>query len=298
VPVPVSVIMIFKDEERFLEEAVESVFQQAFDGWELLLVDDGSTDASGGIAQRHVGRRPGHVRYLRHPGGANLGTGASRNLGLRHGRGRFVAFLDADDVWLPSKLEEQVALMRQRPDVGLVYGPVELWHSWTGAPGSRPDEFMELGVPTETVIPPPRLLPQLIENRYQTPTTSGSLLRRDVVERVGGVDSTFRGMYEDQTLFAKVLSVSPTYVSGRCWTRYRQREDSLSAHFDATVPYARGRLPYLLWAQDYLLAAGIGDGEVWSALRRELRAARHPRLTELGGRARRALPGRLRGRRS
>src|SRR3954470_15736661 len=112
VSLPVSVVVIFKDEERFLAEAVDSVFRQTFDGWELLLVDDGSTDASGEIAREQLARRPGHVRYLRHPGGANLGTGASRNMGAARARGRFLAFLDADDVWLPAKLAEQVALMR------------------------------------------------------------------------------------------------------------------------------------------------------------------------------------------
>lgn len=292
--VPVSVVMIFKDEERFLGEAVESVFGQTFDGWELVLVDDGSTDASGQIAQQQTARRPGHVRYLQHPGGGNLGTGASRNLGIEHARGTYVAFLDADDVWLPQKLAEQVALMRELPEVGLLYGPVELWHSWAEDTGPDADVFVELGVPPETVVPPPRLLAQLIENRFQTPTTSGSLLRRDVVEAVGGVDSAFRGMYEDQTLFTKVLAVAPTYVAGRCWTRYRQRADSLSARFDRSVPYHRGRLRYLEWAQRYLASTDLRDEEVWRTLRREIRAARHPHVTRLAQEVARRLPGRLR----
>lgn len=137
--VPVSVIVVFKDEERFLQEAVDSVFGQRFDGWELLLVDDGSSDGSVEIARRQVERRPGAVRYLQHPGGANLGISASHKLGLDHARGTFVAFLDGDDVWLPAKLAEQTSLMREHPDVGLVYGPVELWHSWSGASGAGSD---------------------------------------------------------------------------------------------------------------------------------------------------------------
>jgi glycosyltransferase involved in cell wall biosynthesis len=291
VSIPVSVIIIFRNEQRFLEEAIDSVFAQRFDGWELLLVDDGSTDASGEIARQQIGRRPGHVRYLQHAGGRNLGTGASRNLGIEQAGGRYVAFLDGDDVWLPDKLVDQVALAFEHPDVGLLYGPVELWYSWTAESGDRPDGFIDLGVPTESVIPPPRLLPQLVENRCQTPTTSGSLLRREVVERVGGVDTAFRGMYEDQTLFTKMLATSPTYVSGRCWTRYRQREDSLSARFDSAVPYHRGRLRYLRWAEQYLASIGVRDAAVWQTLRRELFAARHPRLTNLRRRLSMVPPG-------
>ncbi|MDK3256758.1 glycosyltransferase family 2 protein [Blastococcus capsensis] len=297
---PVSVVVVFKDEERFLPEAVDSVFGQRFDGWELLLVDDGSSDASAEIAREQVGRRPGAVRYLQHPDGANLGISASRKLGMDAAHGSFVAFLDGDDVWLPDKLGDQAALMRAHPEVGLVYGPVQLWHSWSAASAVH-DHFVDLGVPPETLVPAPRLLPQLIENRYQSPTTSGSMLRRDVVDRVGGVDVRFRGMYEDQVLFTKLLAVSATYVSGRCWTRYRQRPDSLSARFEDAVPYHVGRLVYLRWAEDHLAATGTTDPEVWRSLRRELSAARHPRLTRLrhgvGARVRHGLGARLRARR-
>lgn len=272
---------------------MDSVFAQRFDGWELLLVDDGSTDSSAEIARRQVGRRPGWVRYLQHPGGANLGISASRKLGMDAARGSFVAFLDGDDVWLPDKLGEQTALMREHPDVGLVYGPVQLWHSWSET-STAADHFVDLGVTPETLVPAPRLLPQLIENRYQSPTTSGSMLRRDVVDRVGGVDVRFRGMYEDQVLFTKVLAVSDTYVSGRCWTRYRQREDSLSAQFEDSVPHEVGRLVYLRWAEDYLAATGTTDPEVWRSLRRELFAARRPRLNRLRQRVGTVLPARRR----
>jgi glycosyltransferase involved in cell wall biosynthesis len=282
--IPVSVVIIFKDEQRFLLEAVESVFEQTSDAWELLLVDDGSTDTSGELARQQAEQHPGRVRYLQHPGQANLGMSASRNLGLAHAQGRYVAFLDADDVWLPTKLEEQVALMLAHADVGLVYGPVQLWHSWVGGPVAPPDEFCDLGVPTDTVIPPPRLLPQLLGNRYQTPTTSGSLLSREVLQRVGGAVADFQGMYEDQVLFTKVLAATSTYVSGRCWTRYRQRQDSTSARFEREVPYPEGRLHFLTWARDHLAATEVTDAEVRRALRWELLAARHPRLVRVGRR--------------
>lgn len=277
----VSVIVVFKDEERFLREAVDSVLQQSSPDWELILVDDGSTDASSEIARQQVGRRPDHVRYLQHPGGANLGISASRNLGLTHARGEYIAYLDGDDVWLPTKLEEQAALMSVHPDVGLLYGPVQLWYSWAGEDASEQDGFIDLGVPTDLVIPPPRLLPQLIQNNYQTPTTSGSMLRRCVVEQVGGAEADFAGMYEDQALFTKVLAVTSTYVSGRCWTRYRQREDSVSATFRHEVPPHVGRLRYLTWAEAYLKTAGVRDRKVWRTLHREMLDARYPRVVRV-----------------
>src|SRR4051812_27035882 len=108
----VSVITIFLDGERFLAEAVDSLLAQTYADWELLLVDDGSSDGSTAIARAYAAGRPERIRYLEHEGHANLGMSASRNLGLQHARGEYVAFLDADDVYRPEKLERQVALLQ------------------------------------------------------------------------------------------------------------------------------------------------------------------------------------------
>ena len=106
----VSVVIIFFNEERFLAEAVASVYAQTYHDWELLLVDDGSSDRSSEIARGYVERDPARVRYLQHPGHVNRGQGAARNLGVRAAQGEWVAFLDGDDVWLPERLERSVAL--------------------------------------------------------------------------------------------------------------------------------------------------------------------------------------------
>src|SRR5215211_5603498 len=90
----VSAIIIFLNAEKFIEEAIESVFGQTYDDWELLLVDDGSTDYSTQIALRYAEHYPEKVRYLEHPGHENRGMSAARNLGLSHARGEYVAFLD------------------------------------------------------------------------------------------------------------------------------------------------------------------------------------------------------------
>ncbi len=134
----VSVIIIFLDAERFIEEAIESVRSQTFRDWELLLVDDGSTDGSSAIARRYTTEHAPRVRYLEHPGHANRGMSAARNLGLAEARGALVAFLDADDVWLPRRLERHVKVLEGRPDVAMVYGPTLLWHGWTGNPTDAP----------------------------------------------------------------------------------------------------------------------------------------------------------------
>jgi glycosyltransferase involved in cell wall biosynthesis len=87
------------------------VLAQTYDSWELMLVDDGSADGSTDIALRYAKQYPKKVRYFEHDGHQNRGASASRNLGISHAKGHYVAFLDADDVWLPHKLEQQVAVI-------------------------------------------------------------------------------------------------------------------------------------------------------------------------------------------
>ena len=279
-PAPaVSCIVIFLNEERFLAEAIASVLAQDHESWELLLVDDGSTDGSAAIARAFVERHPDRVRYLQHAGGANLGMSAARNLGLAHARGRYVGFLDADDVWLPEKLTDQVAILDGRPDVGMVYGRTLLWHSWQPGCGRRSlDHFCDLGVTPDTVVEPPRLLVQLIENRFQTPTTCNALIRRSVIDAVGGFEPEFRGMFEDQVFFMKVCVDQRVYVASRCWAKYRQRDDSRSAHAGAAGQVVEARARLLAWLKAYLEQRGVGAAPVWQALRREQFALRSPRL--------------------
>src|SRR5215204_3697695 len=94
----VSVIIPIWNAVRFLPDAIESVFAQTYPHWELLLVDDASTDGSGAIAREYAEAQPGKVRYLEHEGHQNRGVGASRNLGVWNATGRYIAFLDHDDI--------------------------------------------------------------------------------------------------------------------------------------------------------------------------------------------------------
>src|ERR1700730_2559748 len=106
-----SVVVIFYNAERFLRDAIDSVLGPTEESWELLLVDDGSTDSSASIAREWADRIPEKVHYLQHPDSRNHGMSATRNLGIRISRGQWIAFLDADDLWLPIKLAEQKALV-------------------------------------------------------------------------------------------------------------------------------------------------------------------------------------------
>ena len=286
----VSAIIIFLNEEKFLREAIESVFAQTYDEWELLLVDDGSTDASTEIASRYAGQRQGKVRYLEHEGHQNRGMSASRNLGIRHAKGEYIAFLDADDVWLPHKLERQIEIFESYPAAAMVYGATQYWHSWTGEPEDCQRDYVpRLGIGPDTLIMPPTLLTLSLKSAARTPCPSDFLVRRDVVEDVGGFEEHFCGvyqLYEDQAFLAKAFLKAPIFIAGECWDRYRKHPDScVSVATRAGKKYSAG-LFYLSWLERYLLSQAIKDADLWEALRDKRFRYRHPTLYKLPRRIR------------
>ncbi len=155
----VSVVISFLNAERFLRETMESVFAQTCQSWELLLIDDGSTDASVGISRDYAARFPEKVRYFDHEDHRNRGLTASRNVGIHHARGEFIAVLDSDDVWLPSKLEEQLNILDSHPEVAMVCGASQYWFSWTQQLDDMQKDFVRpIGVRPGQVYHPPSLL--------------------------------------------------------------------------------------------------------------------------------------------
>ena len=298
----VSIITIFLNAAAFLQEAVESVLTQTYENWELLLVDDGSTDASSAIARCYAERYPDRVRYLEHAGHRNRGKSVSRNLGIRHACGDYIALLDADDVFLPDKLQQQVAILKAHPQAGMVYGPTLYWYSWTGKPeDSRRDYLRKLGVQPETLFYPPELLTRFLRDGGMVPCTCGLLARRSVVEHAGGFAETIQDMYEDQVFLARLCLAAPVFVTGTCGDRYRQHPGSSSnqaiqaGEYHPTRPNP-ARYAFLTWLATYLEHQDIRDVALWKALRQAFRPYRHPvayrlldRTRQLGRRLRRGL---------
>ncbi|HZB89950.1 MAG TPA: glycosyltransferase family 2 protein, partial [Stellaceae bacterium] len=106
----VSVVIPAYNRAAFLRRAIDSVLRQSFGDFEIIVVDDGSTDGTDAAVAEHADRR---LRLLRHE--TNRGAAAARNTGIRAASGRLIAFLDSDDEWLPEKLARQVAAMQAAP---------------------------------------------------------------------------------------------------------------------------------------------------------------------------------------
>lgn len=115
----VSIITPCYNAEKYLSQTVESVLSQTWQDWELLIIDDCSSDNSMNII-RDYSRRDARVRYFKteEPSGSPT---LPRNIGIENARGRYIAFLDSDDLWLPTKLEEQVKALVTNPDAAVVF---------------------------------------------------------------------------------------------------------------------------------------------------------------------------------
>ncbi len=276
----VSSIIIFLNAERFIQEAIKSVFAQTYDNWELLLVDDGSTDGSSEVALRYAEQYPSKVRYMEHPGHQNRGMSASRNLGISNAKGEYVAFLDSDDVWLAHKLQQQVAILESHPEASMLYGLSQYWHGWTGNPEDIQRDFVpELGVQTDTLFKPPTLLTLLSPLGNATPPPpSVLLLRREMVKRVGGFEEAFGRVpwaaFEDQAFLTKVYLKEPVFVASKFWNRYRQHPEGCVAVTKRARQYHFVRLFFMNWLEEYLSEQGVEDAEVWRLLREKQRFAR------------------------
>ncbi len=113
----VSVVIPAFNAEQYLSEAVDSVLLQEMNSVEILIVNDGSTDGTSFLITEYEKQYPGIVRGLEHPGRINQGVSRSRLLGLQEAQGEFIALLDADDSFLPGKMEKQLQVFREHPEV-------------------------------------------------------------------------------------------------------------------------------------------------------------------------------------
>ena len=169
-PPTVSVVMAAKNYARFLPAAVESVLAQTVGDWELVIVDDGSTDETPAAVRPYLADQ--RVRYFRSD---RLGQSRAKNLGAGFARGELIAYLDADDAWLPTKLEKQLSLLAANPEVGVCF--------------SRRLLIDEAGTPRPANDPlPPRgrvAGPMFVRNFV---CFSTAVVRRSVLDRIGGFD--------------------------------------------------------------------------------------------------------------
>lgn len=213
----VSVIIPTFNRAHLLRRAIESVLQQSLGCWELIVIDDGSTDETPEIV---AGFRDPRIRYIHH--GHNRGNAAARNTGIRLSSGKYVAFLDDDDEWLPDKLERQVALLESCPrEVGLVYCGVTFLDVVTGKRRyKRPRLKGYVGAQVLTW--------------NGIGTASSVVIRREVLDEMGGFDEALPACV-DWDMWIRVSQKYMVDFVDDPLVIYREHSASVTANEDKIV---------------------------------------------------------------
>ena len=244
----VSVIVIFWNEGRHLDDAIRSVQAQTLIDWELLLVDDGSTDDSPAIAACAVAADPQRVRLLTHPGGANRGMSASRNLGIAAARGEYVTFLDGDDLLEPTKFIRQSTLLAAHPEVGFVASPARYWFGHDGRSHDR--DFVQRLLVRDGRVEAPELVVDYLRDEWRS--LCDLMIRREAIHACGGYEDAFTGMFEDQVFHAKLASTHAAWITGDCWYWYRQHADTSTSRSHRDGGHRAARRRFLRWLRGHV----------------------------------------------
>jgi glycosyltransferase involved in cell wall biosynthesis len=211
--VSVSLVVATFNHARFLPVALDSALAQTLAGVEVIVVDDGSTDDTPAVLSHYAHR----VRVIRQ---ANRGLAAARNAGLAVARGTYVSFLDADDVVMPTKLAEQVALLEASPAVGWTYCDVLIETVATGHEMRASERFGYSGRTLDGW-----LFPELIHGNF-IPAIA-PLIRRGALESAGGFDDRLTAL-EDWDLWLRLSLVAEARYSPAVLVRYRVHPGGMS----------------------------------------------------------------------
>ena len=204
----VSIIMPSYNTAKFISETIESVLAQTYTDWELIIVDDCSTDNTDEVVESFL--PDNRIKYIKNE--KNSGAAFSRNRALCEAKGKWIAFLDSDDVWLPEKLEKQIAFMEKN----------DYHFSYTNY-----IEIDEFSIPNGRVITGPKKVTRHGMYNY---CWMGCLTVMYDAETIGLIQIANIKKNNDYAMWLKVCKKSDCYLLDETLAKYRKRGGSISNH--------------------------------------------------------------------
>lgn len=221
----VSIITPSYNTARFIPETINSVLAQTYTNWEMIIVDDCSKDDTDAVVSRFSDPR---IRYLKNE--KNSGAAVSRNRALREAKGKWIAFLDSDDLWEPTKLEKQIRFMEEK----------NCHFSYTNY-----TEIDDDGNSLGTVWTGPKKISKLAMYSFNYMGCLTVMYDRDYVGLIQIADLKKRN---DYAMWVKVVKKCPAYLLDEVLATYRVRSTG-SIMDRKKSPWARVKFNYYLWKQ-------------------------------------------------
>lgn len=225
----VSILVPSFNGAKFLREALDSILAQSYPRIEVLLLDDASTDDTEAIAASYAGR----ISYVRQP--SNLGQFGNVNVGISLARGEFIAVYHADDFYLPTIVQEEVAYLQRHPEVGAVFC-ADIFVDANGR------EYGRMRLPAEVSGERPLdfavILNALLSNKNRFLVGPSAMVRREAYHRAGAYDLVLYGIAADLEMWLRIAKNSPLAVLESHLMCYRHFHGNLSQVYDRlrTVP--------------------------------------------------------------
>ncbi|MBE6427518.1 MAG: glycosyltransferase [Planctomycetaceae bacterium] len=214
----VSIITASFNYEQFIGQTIESVQAQTFTDWEMIIVDDGSSDRSAEIIQEYAAR-DSRIRFFTHPDGKNHGLAATVQLGLQKAEAPWVAFLECDDIFMPTSIEEKLEAAENYPQTALIFTDLEMF----GERDESKEKYFEKLRPALKKLTYPTSMVKEFFTRNPIPTFSVVMVRKELLQKCD-----FTPLYPpwlDYWLWVQ-LAHYPYFFIDKPLTRWRVHQDS------------------------------------------------------------------------
>lgn len=237
----VSIIIPTFNRDGYIGSALDSIINQSYTNWECIVVDDGGTDQTARIMADYC-KQDDRIQYVKRPDSYAKGSNGSRNYGLSLSKGDFIAFCDDDDYWLPEKLEKQIPVFKDNPEVGLVTSNIEYVNKNGVRSGRVIKQTGNHGYVFEDL---------LFKNRLSMITP---VLRREVFDKVGLFNTDFK-ISEDWEYWRRVAYYYPFYALPDVLACVRKHDTNTSliitdAPFEQYVLYRSLTKALLKWGEE------------------------------------------------
>ncbi len=213
----VSIIIPVYNGEKYLSETLDSIIGQIFTDWEIVAVNDGSTDNSHTILQEYKSKLGSKMKIIDQE---NSGVSVARNVAIDNSEGRYFAFIDSDDVWLPEKLEKQIAILDDNPDVALVYSDLlDLVRENTNTRKQILNKKLHRGHIFEPLF------------YFNFIPLSSVVVKKEIIEKYGNFDAHYK-IIQDYDLLLRIAEDNVIDYVDESLLLYRIHENNISGNVE------------------------------------------------------------------